>query len=223
MVKKVSCKQLTNFPDWLQHRMNAIFLYFMVYILIPFNNFESFTHMPRLGMPDFGITLQFRSFITNYAFSLIEKVKASNTSMVEDTLRGVERVFVLLVKLYRVPALYPLSLFPFLQFFSYRSCRQNRPASQTLNQCSLVTISKTRNSRMAAHCRQGLRRILFLQPSRTATLAKPAFFRYSSTLQDDFEKAKDRLNTLQDDPGNETKLKIYALFKQVRLWTLGIM
>jgi len=33
-------------------------------------------------------------------------------------------------------------------------------------------------------------------------------------LQDDFEKAKDRLNTLQDDPGNETKLKIYALFKQ---------
>ena len=143
MVKKVSCKQLTNFPDWLQHRMNAIFLYFMVYILIPFNNFESFTHMPRLGMPDFGITLQFRSFITNYAFSLIEKVKASNTSMVEDTLRGVERVFVLLVKLYRVPALYPLSLFPFLQFFSYRSCRQNRPASQTLNQCSLVTISKT--------------------------------------------------------------------------------
>lgn len=29
-----------------------------------------------------------------------------------------------------------------------------------------------------------------------------------------FNKAKDRLNTLKDDPENETKLKLYALFKQ---------
>lgn len=30
----------------------------------------------------------------------------------------------------------------------------------------------------------------------------------------DFEKAKARLNSLQNDPGNDVKLKIYALFKQ---------
>lgn len=31
----------------------------------------------------------------------------------------------------------------------------------------------------------------------------------------DFEKAKAQLNSLQNDPGNDVKLKIYALFKQV--------
>lgn len=30
-----------------------------------------------------------------------------------------------------------------------------------------------------------------------------------------FEQAKSKLSTLQTDPGNEVKLKIYALFKQV--------
>lgn len=33
----------------------------------------------------------------------------------------------------------------------------------------------------------------------------------------DFDKAKSRLNTLQNDPGNDVKLKIYGLFKQVIL------
>lgn len=32
---------------------------------------------------------------------------------------------------------------------------------------------------------------------------------------EDFNKAKVQLGTLKDDPGNEVKLKIYALFKQV--------
>ena len=31
----------------------------------------------------------------------------------------------------------------------------------------------------------------------------------------EFEEAKNRLSTLTEDPGNEVKLKIYALFKQV--------
>ena len=31
----------------------------------------------------------------------------------------------------------------------------------------------------------------------------------------EFAKAKERLNTLKEDPGNEIKLKMYALFKQV--------
>ena len=30
----------------------------------------------------------------------------------------------------------------------------------------------------------------------------------------EFEDAKSRLSTLKEDPGNEAKLKIYALFKQ---------
>lgn len=30
-----------------------------------------------------------------------------------------------------------------------------------------------------------------------------------------FEQAKTKLSTLKNDPGNEVKLKIYALFKQV--------
>ena len=30
-----------------------------------------------------------------------------------------------------------------------------------------------------------------------------------------FEQAKNKLSTLKEDPGNEAKLKIYALFKQV--------
>ena len=33
----------------------------------------------------------------------------------------------------------------------------------------------------------------------------------------EFASAKERLNSLKEDPGNEVKLKIYALFKQVSL------
>lgn len=35
--------------------------------------------------------------------------------------------------------------------------------------------------------------------------------------QKDFEKAQEQLKLLKNDPGNETKLKLYALFKQVGL------
>jgi len=31
----------------------------------------------------------------------------------------------------------------------------------------------------------------------------------------EFSQAKERLNTLKEDPGNDVKLKMYALFKQV--------
>lgn len=33
---------------------------------------------------------------------------------------------------------------------------------------------------------------------------------------EDFNTAKEKLGTLKKDPGNEVKLKIYALFKQAR-------
>ncbi|XP_043195204.1 enoyl-CoA delta isomerase 2-like isoform X1 [Amphibalanus amphitrite] len=38
--------------------------------------------------------------------------------------------------------------------------------------------------------------------------------RMMSSVFKEFEKAKERLNSLSEDPGNEAKLKIYALFKQ---------
>lgn len=40
--------------------------------------------------------------------------------------------------------------------------------------------------------------------------------------QEDFEKAKAQLQLLKNEPANEVKLKIYALFKQVDL-TIFIM
>ncbi len=38
---------------------------------------------------------------------------------------------------------------------------------------------------------------------------------FRSLVSKEFEDAKARLATLKDDPGNDVKLKIYALFKQV--------
>ncbi len=35
-------------------------------------------------------------------------------------------------------------------------------------------------------------------------------------ISKDFEDAKNRLAQLKEDPGNDAKLKIYALFKQVK-------
>ena len=36
-----------------------------------------------------------------------------------------------------------------------------------------------------------------------------------SSLSDDLERAKERLNILTKDPGNDAKLKLYGLYKQV--------
>lgn len=37
----------------------------------------------------------------------------------------------------------------------------------------------------------------------------------SGVTVEQFEQAKSKLSTLQKEPGNDVKLKIYALFKQV--------
>uniref|UniRef100_H2Y1K1 ACB domain-containing protein n=1 Tax=Ciona intestinalis TaxID=7719 RepID=H2Y1K1_CIOIN len=39
----------------------------------------------------------------------------------------------------------------------------------------------------------------------------------SSKVDGDFETAKQRLNTLKQEPGNDVKLQIYALFKQATI------
>ena len=38
----------------------------------------------------------------------------------------------------------------------------------------------------------------------------------STSVDAKFEQAKDTINTLRNEPGNDVKLKIYALFKQVQ-------
>lgn len=38
----------------------------------------------------------------------------------------------------------------------------------------------------------------------------------SGVTREHFEEAKNHLSSLKEDPGNDVKLKIYALFKQVR-------
>ncbi|KAM9700163.1 enoyl-CoA delta isomerase 2, partial [Menidia menidia] len=55
-----------------------------------------------------------------------------------------------------------------------------------------------------------LRRLLGSRAPRLHTAAGPLM---GATVEQ-FEEAKGRLATLKNDPGNEVKLKIYALFKQ---------
>ena len=38
--------------------------------------------------------------------------------------------------------------------------------------------------------------------------------------QKDFESAMNQVKLLKKDPGNEVKLKLYALYKQVNIWGL---
>lgn len=38
---------------------------------------------------------------------------------------------------------------------------------------------------------------------------------WAGATVEQFEQAKSKLSTMKNDPGNEAKLKIYALFKQV--------
>ena len=42
-----------------------------------------------------------------------------------------------------------------------------------------------------------------------------------SSASEDLEKAKARLSVLTEDPGNDVKLKLYGLYKQVRWTSLG--
>jgi hypothetical protein len=53
---------------------------------------------------------------------------------------------------------------------------------------------------------------------RSGILSQPRWIHISSTNQlvsKQFEDAKSKLATLTEDPGNDVKLKLYALFKQV--------
>ncbi len=53
-------------------------------------------------------------------------------------------------------------------------------------------------------------------PSRTSPSVRPF-----SSASEDLEKAKARLSILTEDPGNDVKLKLYGLYKQVRRASLG--
>ncbi|KAJ8042175.1 Enoyl-CoA delta isomerase 2, mitochondrial [Holothuria leucospilota] len=56
------------------------------------------------------------------------------------------------------------------------------------------------------HCRSGITPVL----SQTIHSSRVQF----QASEADFDAAKERPNSLKEDPGNEVKLKIYALFKQ---------
>ena len=72
---------------------------------------------------------------------------------------------------------------------------------------------------MAAKSVLGLRKLPRILPTISRLMIKRNFYVSQTALgelQGNFKAAKDRLSTLKDDPGNEVKLKLYALFKQVR-------
>ncbi|KAK6982556.1 enoyl-CoA delta isomerase 2 mitochondrial [Biomphalaria glabrata] len=74
--------------------------------------------------------------------------------------------------------------------------------SKSKHLCSLFYFSDVWNSSTA------LPRVLGKRCFQTSSVANfPSFDK-------EFEKAKERLNSLKEDPGNEAKLKLYALFKQ---------
>ena len=52
-------------------------------------------------------------------------------------------------------------------------------------------------------------------PGLVAAMAR-SFSSSSPVLSSDLDKAKERLSVLTEDPGNDVKLKLYALYKQVR-------
>ncbi|KAI4880137.1 hypothetical protein NFI96_020829 [Prochilodus magdalenae] len=69
--------------------------------------------------------------------------------------------------------------------------------------------------------------IKLLSPWRFIRLARIPFAQLHTTgalmgaSVEDFNRAKDQLGALKKDPGNEVKLKVYALFKQLVLATQG--
>lgn len=56
---------------------------------------------------------------------------------------------------------------------------------------------------------------MFSKSRSVAALGVHTTARHMQASQEDFDKAQNDLKTLKKDPGNEVKLKLYALFKQV--------
>ncbi len=88
--------------------------------------------------------------------------------------------------------------------------------SRSLRLCSRRHLSSWRSSRGACSTLTHL-------PPRPATLTpilpqsrllSGSTIRWAATA--DLDKAKERVTTLSEDPGNDVKLKLYALYKQVR-------
>ena len=57
---------------------------------------------------------------------------------------------------------------------------------------------------------------------RLVTPSRLGSFRCFSDVSARFAAAQTKLSTLTDDPGNEVKLKMYGLFKQVRIYYIII-
>ena len=68
--------------------------------------------------------------------------------------------------------------------------------------------------------RQGVARKT--QSAHSLSIGYSQGVRRFSSASEDLEKAKARLSVLTEDPGNEAKLKLYGLYKQVRGAPLGM-
>ena len=72
---------------------------------------------------------------------------------------------------------------------------------------------------MAANRLRGLQKILFRPSSFCLSSLRPIHTGSMNlgNLEKEFQVASERSKILKQDPGNEHKLKLYALFKQVSL------
>ena len=70
-----------------------------------------------------------------------------------------------------------------------------------------------------ARCLLGLQRFKFRPSLFCLSALRPIHTGRMNlgNLEEDFKAASERTKTLKQDPGNEHKLKLYALFKQVSL------
>ena len=73
--------------------------------------------------------------------------------------------------------------------------------------------------KMAANRLRGLQKFLFGPSSFCFSSVRPIHTGSTNlgNLENEFQAASERSKILKQDPGNEHKLKLYALFKQVSL------
>ena len=72
---------------------------------------------------------------------------------------------------------------------------------------------------MAARSVLRLKQVSRILPTAQRLSVKRNFYvnqRALGDAEENFKAAKERLSTLKEEPGNEVKLKLYGLFKQVR-------
>ena len=98
-------------------------------------------------------------------------------------------------------------------------------------QCFARTLSAAARFRAPSSCKSGHSKMARSLLGLRKLAFRPSFFRLSAlrpihtgtmslgNLEEEFNSASERTKTLKQDPGNDHKLKLYALFKQVNYST----